>query len=448
MITQESQRQWLQQHLQQRMPNTFAHQPSWLKQSRAQAHKAITESAVLNRKQEAWRYTSIENLLKQHFKYVAEPMLSTPGLQNRKLQTHHVANLDAYRVVVIDGFYEPQLSDIRNLPEGVSVKSLRHVLKTDPEYLATWFGKTAPHPEHVFSALNTALTNDGVFLHVDKQVELDRPIEVVYLATDDDHSLLLQPRNLFVLEDGANATLVERFVSDKDAMYFQNHLTDITLGQDATLRHYRMQNESTQAYHLSSIYLSQQAHSHYYSTTLAFGAVWSRTEYQATFKQAGAECELNGLYMVGDKQLTDIHLDVRHSVPDCVSRERFKGVLYGKGRAVFDGHIRVDKKAQHSDAQLNNDNLLLTRDAEIDSKPQLEIYADDVKCSHGTTVGELDAQQIFYLRSRGIDESTARRMLCLGFAKDIVETIHLPALQQDAILKLSELLSGTVFVKD
>ena len=220
------------------------------------------------------------------------------------------------------------------------------------------------------------------------------------------------------------------------------------LGKNATLNHYRMQDESRQAYHLSSVYLSQQGHSHYYGTTLAFGAVWNRTEYHTTFNQAGAECELNGLYMVGDKQLADIHLDVQHSVPDCVSRERFKGVLYGKGRAVFDGHIRVDKQAQHSDAQLNNDNLLLTRDAEIDSKPQLEIFADDVKCSHGTTVGELDVQQIFYLRSRGIDEMSAHRMLCMGFAKEIVETIHVPAIQQHAMTKLSNKLTGAVFAKD
>jgi Fe-S cluster assembly protein SufD len=448
MITQESQRQWLQQHLQQQNPNTFGRQPSWLKQTREQSKKAINELPALNRKQEAWRYTSIENLLKQHFKHVDEPILSTPELYSQKLKIHDVSTLDAYRIVMIDGFYKPQLSDVRNLPEGVSIKSLHHVIKSEPELVAAWFEKTVSHTEHVFSALNTALINDGVYLHVAKHVELDRPVEIVYLATNSDHCLLLQPRNLFVLEDGAQATLIERFVSDNDAKYFQNHLTEIMLGKNATLNHYRMQDESRQAYHLSSVYLSQQGHSHYYGTTLAFGAVWNRTEYHTTFNQAGAECELNGLYMVGDKQLTDIHLNVRHSVPDCVSRERFKGVLYGKGRAVFDGHIRVDKQAQHSDAQLNNDNLLLTRDAEIDSKPQLEIFADDVKCSHGTTVGELDVQQIFYLRSRGIDEMSARRMLCMGFAKEIVETIHVPAIQQHAMKKLSNKLTGAVFAKD
>ena len=447
MITQESQRQWLQQHLLQGKTNTFDHQPFWLKQNQDQAKKAINELPALNRKQEAWRYTSVENLLKQHFKLVDEPMLSAPGLDSQKLKIHDVFNLYAYRIVMIDGFYEPNLSDVRDLPNGVSVKSLRNVIKSEPELAADWIGKTEQHNGHVFNALNTALINDGVLLHVAKEVELDRPVELVYLSTGDEDSLLLQPRNYFVLEEGAQATLIERFASDKDARYFQNSLTDIVLGKNSTLNHYRIQNESQQAYHLSSVYLAQQAHSHYCGTTLALGAIWSRTEYHAAFKQAGATCELNGLYMVGDKQLADIHLDVQHSVPDCASRERFKGVLYGKGRAVFDGRIRVDKQAQHSDAQLTNDNLLLTRDAEVDSKPQLEIFADDVKCSHGTTVGELDEQQIFYLRSRGINEMSARRMLCLGFAKEIVETIHVPALQQDALTKISELLTGAEFGK-
>ncbi len=180
------------------------------------------------------------------------------------------------------------------------------------------------------------------------------------------------------------------FAATDAALYFNNTLSEIVLGDGATLMHYRVQEESRSAWHLSSLYLSQAQHSRYRGTTLAFGGAWSRTDYNAHFMHAGAECDLNGLYTVGDRQLTDFHLDVQHSVPGCRSRERFKGILYGKGRAVFDGRILVDKQAQLSDAQLTNDNLMLTRDAEVDTKPQLEIYADDVKCSHGTTVGQLD----------------------------------------------------------
>jgi Fe-S cluster assembly protein SufD len=292
--------------------------------------------------------------------------------------------------------------------------------------------------------MNTALVNDGVFVHVGSQVELDRPIEVIYLSRTDEDPLLMQPRNLIVLDTGAKATLVERFIGFGQSAYFHNNLTEISVAKSASLNHYRVQDESRSAYHLSSLYLSQQAHSRYHGTTLAFGGAWARTDYNTTFKQEGAECVLRGLYTVGDQQLTDFHLNVHHGVPGCASREQFKGVLYGKGRAVFDGRILVDKQAQHSDAHLTNDNLMLTRNAEVDTKPQLEIYADDVKCSHGTTVGQLDPQQVFYLRSRGIGETAARKMLCLGFAGEVLDSIELPVLRDAAIRKLNDTLNAAV----
>lgn len=452
MITAELQRQWLQQHLNQAQDVVTGESPAWLVHTREQASQAINTLPLLDRKLEAWRYTSIESLLNQQFQHPSGPaethdlQASVSDLQQQDINHHLIADLDAYRLVLVNGRYVPHLSSLQDLPAGVTLDSLRSVLSTDPDMLATWFGRTAVHTENVFTALNTALVNDGVFLHIDSRVELDRPIEIIYLAGGDEHSLLMQPRNLIVMDEGARATLIERFVSDKDASYFQNYLAEIVVGNNASLHHYRVQDESRQAYHLSSVYLSQQAQSHYHGTTLAFGAAWNRTEYHTRFKQEGARCILNGLTTVGDQQLSDFHLDVRHSVPACVSREKFKGVLYGKGRAVFDGYILVDKQAQYSDAELTNDNLLLTRNAEVDTKPQLEIYANDVKCSHGTTVGELDPEQVFYLRSRGIDEKTARGMLCLGFAVDIIDTIHVPALHRDTVTKLSDTLSSAVSV--
>jgi len=448
MITAALQQSWLQQHLTQAPENELGNSPAWLTHVRSRASHAITELPVLDRKLEAWRYTSIEGLLKHQFQHPAEPPVSPGNLHEQDIHLQFIPDLDTYRMVLVNGQFAPHLSDIKELPASVTLDSLRSVLSTDPDSLATWFGKTAQHTEHVFTALNTALTNDGVFLHVGKQVELDLPIEVIYVGNDDEHSLLMQPRCLMVLDEGARATLIERFIGTEGTFYFQNHLAEIAVGKNASLNHYRVQDESRQAYHLSSVYLSQQTQSRYHSTTLAFGGAWNRTEYHTAFKQEGAECVLNGLTTVGDQQLSDFHLDVRHSAPACVSREKFKGVLYGKGRAVFDGYILVDKHAQRSDAQLTNDNLLLTRNAEVDTKPQLEIYADDVKCSHGTTVGELDPQQIFYLRSRGINEETARKMLCLGFAGDIIDSIHVPALHRDVVRKLSDTLSTAVTARD
>jgi len=440
MITAEQQRSWVQQLMTRADAGLPGKNPGWLSNTREAARQAVAELPVLDRKQEAWRYTSIEALLKQRFRPAGEAA-DLPALD---INDCLLPAFDSYRLVFTNGRFDPQLSSIEDLPAGVSLGSLRAGLSTDPELLATWFGQTANHTEHVFTAMNTALVNDGVFIHVGSQLELDRPIEVIYLNQTEDDPLLVQPRNLIVLDAGVKATLVERFISFAQSAYFHNNLTEISVGKGGSLNHYRVQDESRSAYHLSSLYLSQQAQSLYRGTTLAFGGAWARTDYNTTFKQEGAVCELNGLYTVGDQQLTDFHLNVQHSVPGCVSREQFKGVLYGKGRAVFDGRILVDKQAQHSDAQLSNDNLMLSRNAEVDTKPQLEIYADDVKCSHGTTVGQLDPQQVFYLRSRGIDETTARKMLCLGFAAEVLDSIDVPALRDAATRKLSDTLNAAV----
>jgi Fe-S cluster assembly protein SufD len=245
---------------------------------------------------------------------------------------------------------------------------------------------------------------------------------------------------MVVLEAGAKATLIERCIGSASATGFHNHLTEVQIASGASLDHYRLQDEGDRIHHLCNLFLTQEAESRYCGTHLSFGGAWARTDCHALLKQAGAECEVNGLYIVGDNQLSDFHLRVHHAAPDCISRERFKGILYGKGRAVFDGHIIVDQDAQGSDAQLSNDNLMLTRNAEVDTKPQLEIYADDVKCSHGTTVGEIDPAQIFYLRSRGIDKEKALGMLSLGFAADISNSIQLDSLREYVDRRLTQKL--------
>jgi Fe-S cluster assembly protein SufD len=447
MSTAEQQHEWFQQLTSDADSDLPENAPVWLREARDTARQAMAELPVPHRKQEAWRYTSVDALFQHAFRPATEQPVDE---QVPDIEECLIPALDAYRLVFVNGHCVSRLSTIEDLPAGVKLGSLRAVLSVDPDMLSTWFGQTAAHTEHVFTALNTALLNDGMFLHVESGVELDRPIEVIYLGEVDAQPLLQQPRNLVVLDEGASATLVERFMARPAApspVYFHNNLTEIAVGKAASLAHYRVQDESRSAYHLSSLYLSQQADSHYRGTTFSFGGAWARTDYTTTFKQEGAECVLNGLYTVGDQQLTDFHLDVRHSVPGCASREQFKGVLYGKGRAVFDGRILVDKQAQHSDAQLSNDNLMLTRKAEVDTKPQLEIYADDVKCSHGTTVGQLDPQQVFYLRSRGIDEAAARKMLCLGFAGEIVDHIEVQALRDEVAAKLNDTLDNAAAAK-
>jgi len=428
MITLEKQRSWFEQQLAAGSTQSLRQTPQWLKLVQKEAVEAATQLPALNRKHEAWRYTSIEGLLRNSF---------TGDEQAHRENQAAVDNLmlpdfDSYRVVLVNGQFNAQLSTYGDLPPGVRLESLRTALATDPDLLATCFGSTANHTENIFTVLNTALINDGLFIHIDQDVELPRPIEVIYLHLSEDQQFMMHPRNLVVLQPGAKATLVEHFVGATPSRYFHNNLTEISLQQNAALKHYRLQDESRDAWHLSSIYVDQQSHSDYQGISLAFGGAWARTEYHLNFNHEHATCGLSGLYTVGDKQLTDFHLTVKHRVADCRSREQFKGILYGEGRAVFDGHILVDKDAQRSGAQLSNDNLMLTRNAEVDTKPQLEIYADDVKCSHGTTIGRLDPQQLFYMRSRGIDEATARSMLCQGFAAEIIDKIDLQPLREHA----------------
>jgi len=430
MITAELQRDWAAELL------SSAGNPAtpWLGSLREQAGQLIPKLPPVNRKQEAWRYTNVEPLLKQSF----QPVVKRPDSYTRELSPGIAG---AHRLVFVDGWFMPGLSHLEALPEGVRVGSLAEAIAEDDPGVRNTLGRIATPDQNLFTALNTALINDGLYLHVPPDTELDRPLEVFHLNSGARQHLLAQPRNLLVLEKGAKAVLVEHFLPGSGRGYFHNGLTEILLGDGSQFDHYRIQDEAEDAWHLSDLTLDQEANSRYHGVTLAFGGRLSRTQYTDLFAAEGAGCTLRGLYTVGDGQLQDFHLDVRHNVPGCASREQFKGLLHGKGRAVFDGRILVEKEAQKSDAELTNHNLLLTRSSEVDTKPQLEIYADDVKASHGTTVGQLDDRQVFYLRTRGIEKSKAVHMLCEGFAAEIIEEIPLDDLRALALGRLQGTLN-------
>lgn len=391
----------------------------WLDLARSEAKQAVNELALPDRKQEAWRYTSLDRLYKQRFRHSGARVLRDSDIGRWVYSADH-----SHRLVFANGRYVAELSTQHALPDGVSIGSLKQLLDSDPDRVARWLVQSAWHKPDVFSELNRALINDGVIIHVAENIVLDRPVEVVYLGTSGEHNMLAQPHSLLVLDTGAQARVIERFTGDPAANYFFNGVTAVSLGPNARLQHYRLQQDSTRAHHLSRVALRQDGASEYHGVHIATGGAWSRTDVHARFDGPHAVCDLDGLYTTGDGQYTDFHLNVVHGLPHCRSRENFKGIVYGKGRAVFDGRILVEKNAQKTDAQLSNRNLLLTPSAEVDTKPQLEIHADDVKCSHGTTVGRLDPNQLYYLRSRGIDEHEARRMICLGFAEQVLARVE------------------------
>ena len=432
---------WFERLVEQDDPAFIGDMQPWMKQMRNTARSRLTSLPIPTRKTEAWKYTWLDGLFAQSF---APANNEIEALQQEDIEEWLLEDTDAYRIVFTNSHMVPALTSFDELPEGIIIGSLRQALHQQPDLLSIWLNQAAHRTDDVFSALNTALINDGLFVHLDQETVLDRPLEVLHLNLSIEQPALIQPSSLLVLERGARATIIERFCSTGETTYFHNGVSEILLEDNASLKHIRLQEESRQAYHLHRSFLSQGAQSHYHCTSLSLGAQWSRHELQARFQAQGATCDTSGLYLVGDKQLADQHLDVLHNTPANTSRHNFKGIIYGSGRAVFDGRIFVNKNAQKTDAELSNKNLLLSRQAEVDTKPQLEIYADDVKCSHGTTIGQLDPEQLYYLRSRGIDQLDAIKLLCTGFAGEILDNIDMAPVRDHIERQLHEILDQVV----
>lgn len=388
----------------------------WLLGRRQAAAQQFADIGFPHARQEAWKYTGIDGLVNRGF----ETRDLEEEFPRHAVMRQFLKEPVAGRLVFVDGIYQPELSDCET--QGVTLGSLQAAMADGDRPVLAAVGSLSGIGEHAFAALNLATLHDGAVIRVAAGTRVEAPIELLHVTSRGAEGRALRSRHLVLMEEGASANLIERYLSlDEGIGCFNNLVCEIRLAKGARLTHQRVQLESSQTYHLSDVHLGLAEAAHYRGIQASLGAAWSRTTLHNRFTESGAKCELEGLYLAGDGQLTDIHLDVDHAVPQCDSRENFKGILYGAGKAVFDGLIRVREQAQKSNAHLHNDNLMLSRRAEIDTKPQLVILADDVQCSHGTTVGQLDPQAVFYLRSRGLDEHRARHLLCLGFASEVIE---------------------------
>ncbi len=394
--------------------------PEWLNALRREAASRFTAAGFPSSRDEAWRYTPLQGLLGRNLAQAgtetAEPNWADVG--DLLLQQTRVC-----RLTFVDGRFAPHLSRLVPIGGGSRAGSLRESLREGSQHRLP-----AIEEVHAFSAMNTALFEDGAHVQIAAEQHVPVVLELLFVASGRGDTMH-HPRNLVTLDAGASATVIERYAGLGSSPHFTNVVTDVTLGQDARLVHLRVQEDGAAAYHLGSVRVLQDGGSRYQGFAASLGGAWSRCEHRVDFTVPGASFALDGLYLAGDRQLVDHHLDIRHAVPGCTSRVAFKGLLHGAGRAVFDGRIVVEKDAQKTDAALNNANLLLSRNAEVDTKPQLEIWADDVRCSHGAAVGQLDPTQLFYLRSRGIPEVRAREMLCLGFAQEILDACPVPELR-------------------
>ena len=398
-----------------------ASQPQWLSPLRNAGIANFTELGFPTLRDEDWRFTNVAPIADLPFKPAR--VSSVNGAESRVLGEATFAKLPGCRLVFVNGFFSPKLSRLQPLPGGVVVESLSAALTRDTAAVEKHLGKYARTADNAFAALNQAFFADGAFISIPAGVEIAEPIQLVYLSSVKEHGETIQPRNLIIAGANSKATIVESYLSAGHAAYFTNAVTEMVVGDNAVIEHVKLQDETAHAYHMATIAGEFGRTCNVNVHSFALGAKLSRNNIRAKLAGEGLECILNGLYLTRDEQIADHHMIVEHAQPHCASHEYFNGILDDKSKGVFHGRIYVHPIAQKTDAKQTNKNLLLSDDATADTKPQLEIYADDVKCTHGATIGQLNDESIFYLRARGIPEAVARRMLIHAFAGEIVERI-------------------------
>lgn len=402
----------------------------WLDQQRLQARKQFSSNGFPSPREEEWRYTNISPIEKKQF---AVP--DAPGkLDPAEIDAAKLEGCD--HLVFVDGYHQAELSSVDVLPQGVTLVPVSEAFAEQEHLLQSWLGQSLRNESHGFIHFNTASFSDGALLHLATKVRLNRPIQLLFVATEHATPAMINVRNVIVAESGCKGHVIETHIGANDACYLNNAITELFVAHNAQLTHSRFQNESPAAYHFGGVYAKLQDHAMLAQDNFTFGAAMSRCEMHADL-ETSADCTLNGLYIGRGRQHMDQHTRLHHLKPHAMSREFYKGILDERARGVFQGRIIVAEGAVKTDADMGNRNLLLSDKAEADTKPQLEIYNDDVKCAHGVTVGQLDKTSIFYLQTRSIDEASARNMLTFAFANEMVERIEFEPLRLqvlDAVL--------------
>lgn len=402
--------------------------PPWLRRIRQASIARFSESGFPTTHDEDWRFTNVSAVAKTAFR-VADPNAAADA---DELAASLWDDASAGRIVLVNGAFSPALSRLDGVPPGVEVVSLAEALRRSPQRLEAHLARYAAYQDHAFAALNTAFVRDGACVWVQRGISSERPIHVVHVSVGDGEPIATHPRTLVVVEAQAQLRVVESFVGFGQAMRLTNAVTELVLGDAAVIDHYKLQREPDGAYHVGTVQLHQGRDANAHAHCLTFGGTLVRNNINAVLAGEGGTCVLNGLYVLQGYEHVDNHLRVDHAAPHCNSRENFRGILDDQSRGVFTGRIVVRKQAQKTDAKQSNLNLLLGAQAQVNTKPQLEILADDVKCTHGATVGQIDRDALFYLRSRGLSERTARSMLVYAFAGESLDLIRDEALRMHA----------------
>ncbi|MFQ5657028.1 MAG: Fe-S cluster assembly protein SufD [Candidatus Methylomirabilales bacterium] len=406
---------------------TPANGQGWLRPVRRAAIARFAELGFPTTRDEDWRFTNVEPIAQTSFK----PASDGPAeLSRREIERFAFPGSGDIQLVFVNGRYAASLSSPVSARDGMSVRSLAEAITDHRDLLEQHLARYVDPHGDAFSALNTAFMEDGAFVHVPRGRVVEEAIRVLYVSTSTGEPIMTHPRNLIILDDNSQAIIVEDYVSLHDEVYFSNVVTEVVVGDSGVLSHYMIEQESKRAFNISTLRMEQGRSSNVTSHTMLLGGALVRNNVHPVLAGEGAECLINGLFMGTGQQHMDNFMRVEHASPHCDSRQFYQGILDGRAHGVFSGRIIVHKDAQKTDAKQTNNNLLLSQEAQIDSKPQLEIYADDVKCTHGATIGQIDENAIFYLRSRGIAEDAARALLLFGFANETLERMKVDSIRK------------------
>jgi len=400
--------------------------PAWLRGLRERGLERFRSRGFPTTRLEEWRFTSVEPLVVTPF------ALAGAGAREPApdaVAAHLLPGPAGPRLVFVNGRFAPRLSSAAGLPAGVVATSLAEAVARDLGPVSEHLGGSGADGQGPFAALNTAFLADGAFVHVAAGTEVTEPLQLLFLATAEAAPVVAHPRTLVVAERLARVTIVESYAGPEGAVYWTNAVTEVVAGEGARVEVCRVQRESRAAYHVATTHTRQGRDSVVRVHPLVFGAALARHDVTAVLEGEGASCLLNGLYLATGSQHVDHHTVIDHASPHAESHEYFNGVLDERARGVFNGRIVVRPGAQGTDSKQTNNNLLLSEEARADSQPQLEIYADDVRCTHGATLGPIDERALFYLESRGLDPAAARAMLTYGFGAEILGRLGVPALR-------------------
>jgi Fe-S cluster assembly protein SufD len=417
----------------------------WLRKLRRDAFARFCESGFPTTHDEDWRFTNVSAIAQTPFRLARN---GRARLSQQELEPYRVPGV-ACQLVLVNGCFVRELSLLGKLPDGVKVSSLAGEISSNPGAIQPHLGHYVDIRRDAFCALNTAFAEDGAYVHIRRGTLVEEPIYLLFVSTADDAPSMSNPRNLIVAEENSQATFVEDYVSLGGGTVFCNTATELVAGDHTVLSHYMIEREHKQAFNISTLRIQQGSSANVVSHSVLLGGALVRNNVHPVLAREGGECLINGLFIGNAHQHLDNYMLVEHASPRCGSRQFYNGILDGHAHGVFHGRIIVHEDAQKTDAKQTNRNLLLSDDAQIDTKPQLEIYADDVKCTHGATIGQIEGDALFYLRSRGIDEVSARKLLLFAFANECLDRMkqgpvrkHVEALINQCLFQMANSAPG------